>query len=948
MDAAAIHAARPAATRSAIPSVDTPVMRQYLEIKERYPDCILFFRMGDFYEMFFDDAIIASQLLDLTLTARDKQKEVPVPMAGVPHHAAKGYIGRLVAQGKKVAICDQIEDAKKAKKIVRRAVTQVVTPGVLLDEDQLEPKANNYLAALQPGPSGRMGLAYLDASTGEFAATELPEAEAIDELLRIEPAEVLLCEEPQAARPKSAPLGASSDAEVRRKQVMTLLSRRLRAPIGQSRASTAADDQVLLKGLLAEVTSQPAASATTTTAPSSEAWPLALSAAAACVRYARATQPVGGLPLYRLRLYHPTDSLVIDESTQSNLELLHTLMERKRHGSLLGVMDQTRTAMGGRLLRRWLLQPLQQREPILRRHDAVEFLTERQAVRSQAREVLGEIHDLERLTGRLVSLTASPRDLWCLQRSLAQLPTLMQILRAGCQGAALHPELSLAPVELPGLLELGEDLAQDVQARIAEAIIDNPPAIWREGGFIRRGFRADLDELSDLSQGGKEHILRIEERERQRTGISSLKVRYNRVFGYYIEITRTHLERVPDDYTRKQTTANAERYVTSELAEYEAKVLGAEERRIELEIELFEQLRQELATATTRLLTLAQRVAQQDALLSLAEIAHRHGYVRPEVTTDLRLNIEEGRHPVVEQLTGRGQFVPNSTELDPDGAQLLLLTGPNMAGKSTVMRQVALICIMSQMGSFVPAKRAQLGLIDRVCTRVGASDNLSRGESTFMVEMRETSHILQRASKRSLVVLDEIGRGTSTYDGVSIAWAVAEYLHDQIGCKTLFATHYHELCALAAARPRVRNFSVAVRQWQDEIVFLHKLIPGGANRSYGIEVARLAGLPKTVLLRSKEILQALESAQDQSGTTALPIHGVPPLQSRQLSLFLGQPLPEQAGDATATPLPAPLQIRRSPVEDEVLRSLRALEPDELSPRAAHTALTELLVRLRQA
>ena len=398
MDAAAIHAARPAATRSAIPSVDTPVMRQYLEIKERYPDCILFFRMGDFYEMFFDDAIIASQLLDLTLTARDKQKEVPVPMAGVPHHAAKGYIGRLVAQGKKVAICDQIEDAKKAKKIVRRAVTQVVTPGVLLDEDQLEPKANNYLAALQPGPSGRMGLAYLDASTGEFAATELPEAEAIDELLRIEPAEVLLCEEPQAARPKSAPVGASTDAEARRKQVMTLLSRRLRAPIGQSRASTAADDQVLLKGLLAEVTSQPAASATTTTAPSSEAWPLAISAAAACVRYARATQPVGGLPLYRLRLYHPTDSLVIDESTQSNLELLHTLMERKRHGSLLGVMDQTRTAMGGRLLRRWLLQPLQQREPILRRHDAVEFLTERQAVRSQAREVLGEIHDLERLT----------------------------------------------------------------------------------------------------------------------------------------------------------------------------------------------------------------------------------------------------------------------------------------------------------------------------------------------------------------------------------------------------------------------------------------------------------------------------------------------------------------------------------------------------------------------
>jgi DNA mismatch repair protein MutS len=943
--AASAPTATPPRTRSAIPAVDTPVMRQYLEIKERYPDCIVFFRLGDFYEMFFDDAVVASQLLDLTLTARDKQKEVPVPMAGVPHHAAKHYIGKLLAHGKKVAICDQVEDARKTKKIVRRAVTQVITPGVVLEEEQLEPKAGHYLAALAPGaPSAggaaMWGVAYLDASTGEFAATELTEAEAIEELARVEPAELLLVELSTVLAPVSP--GA---------QLSAVLQRRLRIPVGVARPAAAAVDRALLAELLAAEPPgrSPSRDPQASQEPSPDAWPQALAAAAACVRYARATQPIGGLPLFRLRLYRPTDSLVIDESTKTNLELLQTLMERKRHGSLLGVIDQTRTAMGGRLLRRWLLQPLQQLPAIRHRHDAVEWLVERQTTRKQLRESLSEIHDLERLTGRVATQVAVPRDLSCLQRSLAQLPALAAALRAAASEQS--PPLPGQAPDLPELLELGEDLGGDVEARIAAAIADSPPTMWREGGFIRRGYNAALDELVELSQGGKAHILRIEERERDRTGIASLKVRYNKVFGYYIEITRSNLGRVPGDYIRKQTTANAERYVTTELAEYESKVLNAEERRIELEIELFEKLRTELSGCTSRLLALAQRVAQLDALAGLAELAHRQGYVRPEMSTELHLELEDGRHPVVEQLAERGRFVPNDTRLDPDSEQILLLTGPNMAGKSTVMRQVALTCILAQLGSFVPARRARLGIIDRVCTRVGASDNLSRGESTFMVEMRETSQILQRATRRSLVILDEIGRGTSTYDGVSIAWAVAEYLHDVIGCKTLFATHYHELCALAAARPRVRNFSVAVRQWQDEIVFLHKLVPGGANRSYGIEVARLAGLPRSVLGRAREILAALETASSQEDSIALPVHGVPPLNSGQLALFLGS----EVGRPPASPTERPARATRTaaaparpPAEEGVLQKLRGLDCDNLTPRAALELLAELTARLHKA
>lgn len=902
--------------------IDTPVMRQYLEIKQRYSDCVLLFRMGDFYEMFFDDAIEVSQLLDLTLTARDKHRETPVPMCGVPYHAVRGYIGRLIGHGKKVAICDQIEDAKKAKKIVRRAVTQVVTPGVILDEDQLEPKAANFLCAICPAPPGsdaqctpRVGLAYLDVSTGEFAGCELTERETLDELCRIAPAELLLVEDGRETNFSAA------------KTWLPKIAARLKVPTGQAVRPDPAEDRKTLGSLGSAQTAADAQAPEQTFGDS----PYLLAAAAACLRYARATQPLGGLPIVAFRLYKPTDCLVLDETTKTNLELLQTLIDKQRKGSLLGVLDQVKTAMGGRLLRQWLLAPLLDRAAILARHDAVGWLVERQASRQTLRDLLRGIHDLERLTGRLTTLLATPRDLAILGASLSRLPQLVQML-----SDAQSEQPGLLPVPVPPLLQLPDDLCQDVAQTIGAALIANPPLIFREGGFIRPGYSTELDEYIELAQGGKKYIHDMQEREQARTFIPTLKIRYNKVFGYYIEVAHGHVKKVPPEYVRKQTTVAGERYVTIELAQYEARVLTAEQHRIELELTLFDALRKELAVHAARLLSLAQRVAQIDVLLCLAEVAHLGGYCRPVMTQDLRLEINDGRHPVIEQLRERGTFVPNDTVLDPDGDQMLLLTGPNMAGKSTVMRQVALICILAQMGSFVPARRAELGLVDRVLTRVGASDNLARGDSTFMVEMRETGDILHKATRRSLVVLDEIGRGTSTFDGMSIAWAVAEHLVDVIGCKTLFATHYHELTALSAARPRVRNYQVAIRQHRKEIVFLHKLVPGGANRSYGVEVARLAGLPAPLLARAREILWALEQQALQQGTSSMPAHGVPPLHTAQLSLLLGHP---------GQPVPQAEPPKLPPGHAQALAWLAELDPEELSPRAAHEWLTKLVAQV---
>ena len=889
-------------------SADTPLMRQYLELKEAHPDCIVFFRLGDFYEMFFDDAVVVARTLDLTLTSRDKGKENPVPMCGVPHHAARHYLGKLIERGFKVAIAEQVEDPKLAKGIVKREVVRVVTPGTLIDDEQLEPKAAHYLVAVL-AEGGACGLAHLDVTTGEFAATQLPLGELVDELARLEPREVLHAGLDEAAL---ARLGA------RVKTAWTALA----APgLYNAERAQAELERVTGRALPKNDKGAPLLG------------PLALRAAVAVVGYAAETQPTGALPLTQLVPYEPSDHLLLDEATRANLELFVTLIGGRKEGALFGVLDETRTSMGGRLLRRWLAAPLRDVAQIRRRHDAVEWLVEHAALRAELRLELAEIYDLERLAGRATLGVASPRDLVALARSLERLPTVRQLLRAsfaGDRAATLaHPEL----LELP---DGDEALCGDVAARIRHTLVDDPPAQWREGGFIRRGFSAELDELAELSEGGKGKILEIEARERERTGIGSLKVRYNRVFGYYLEITRSNLDRVPADYVRKQTLANAERFVTAELGEYEAKILGADERRGALELEAFDRLRRAVAEAARRLLPLGELVARTDALAALAEVAHGAGYVRPEVDAGLRLEIEDGRHPVVEKLAAAGRFVPNDVTLDPDKEQLLIITGPNMAGKSTAMRQVALIAVMAQMGSFVPARRARLGVVDRVFTRVGASDNLARGESTFMVEMRETAHILQHATRRSLVVLDEIGRGTSTYDGVSIAWAVAEHLHDRIGAKTMFATHYHELTALAETRPRVRNWSTAVREWKDEVVFLHKLVPGGASRSYGIQVARLAGLEPAVIARAKQILAALE---DGSGVAA---HRLP--EGQQLSLLSVDRRPPTVDGRKPEKVDKP--EKRPERESEVEAAIRAADLDGMSPREAHAFLAELQGRVR--
>ncbi|HEX6836196.1 MAG TPA: DNA mismatch repair protein MutS [Polyangia bacterium] len=874
-------------------------MRQYLEIKEAHPDCIVFFRLGDFYEMFFDDAVVVARSLDLTLTSRDKGKENPVPMCGVPHHAARHYLGKLVERGFKVAIAEQVEDPKVAKGIVKRQVVRVVTPGTIIDDEQLEPKAAHYLVALL-AEGGAVGLAHLDVTTGEFAATQLALRDLVDELARLEPREIVHAHIDH---------DALAQLQTRIKTAWTELP----APGLYNAARAEAE---LVAALGRELPRDDKGAPTL--------GPLALRAALAVVKYAAETQPAGALPLTQLVPYEPSQFLVLDEATRANLELFVTLIGGKKEGALVGVLDETKTSMGGRRLRRWLAAPLRDVAQIRRRHDAVEWLVEHAALRAELRLALSEIYDLERLAGRATLGVASPRDLVALARSLEKLPPVRALIHTSFAGDAAarlaHPEL----LELPST---DEALCRDVAAEIARTLADDPPAQWREGGFIRRGFSRELDELSELSEGGKGKILEIEARERERTGISSLKVRYNRVFGYYLEITRSNLARVPSDYVRKQTLANAERFVTSELADYEAKILGADERRVALELEAFDRLRRRVADAARRILPLAELVARLDALAALAEVAHASAYVRPEVDGSLRLEIEDGRHPVVEKLAAAGRFVPNDTTLDPDDAQLMVITGPNMAGKSTVMRQTALIVVMAQLGSFVPARRARLGIVDRVFTRVGASDNLARGESTFMVEMRETAHILSHATRRSLVVLDEIGRGTSTYDGVSIAWAVAEHLHDRIGAKTMFATHYHELTALAETRPRVRNFSTAVKEFKEEIVFLHRLVAGGASRSYGIQVARLAGLDKSVIARAKQILGKLESG-DELGPHAVA-------ESAQLSLL---------APATTEPAAPRTAGSRSVVE----QALADADLDGLSPREAHALLAELQARIKKA
>ena len=768
-------------------------MRQFLAIKESHPDGILFFRMGDFYEMFFEDAVIAARALELTLTSRDKGKADAIPMAGIPHHAARGYLARLTELGHKVVICEQVEDPKQAKGLVKREVVQIVTPGVVTDGELLEPKESRYLAAVVAGERGRFGLAHLDVSTGEFRATEVDGDGALHgEVSRVRPREILVSRREGGGGALAAFQKRYRDAAYT--VVPELAEEELERLIGSALGAAPAD-----LGL--------------------DAAPLAARAAAEVIAYARAAQPGRTLPVVRLQLYSEGDAVVLDDVAIANLELVQTL-GGKKDGSLLSILDATRTGPGGRLLRRWLLYPLKDIAAIRRRHDAVEYLVGSASLRGSLRDLLKGMYDLERLAGRISLGTATPRDLGQLRRALELLPEVAAL----AAGRGAKSESS----EAPELLAADSAILCELEAlrqRLASTLADELPTSRREGGIVRAGVCERVDEHRSLADGGKERIGVIESRERQRTGISSLKVKYNRVFGYYIEVSRSQVERVPDDYIRKQTIATAERYVTPELAELEARILGAEELLIEREAELFADLCAEAAGATVALLRAGQWLAVVDCCAALAETAHRGGYVRPEVLEGEVLDIREGRHPVVEEMVAAGTFVPNDCRLDPAREQLLLITGPNMAGKSTYMRQVAHIVLLAQMGSFVPARAASIGVVDRIFTRVGASDNLAQGESTFMVEMRETATILKGATRRSLVLLDEVGRGTSTFDGVSIAWAVSEYLHDAIGAKTLFATHYHELTALAESRPRVKNASMAVREHEGQIVFLRQVVP---------------------------------------------------------------------------------------------------------------------------
>jgi len=809
------------------PAKLTPMIRQYLEIKERYRDAILFFRLGDFYEMFFDDAEKASKILDIALTSRSRSDDAAVPLCGVPYHSVTPYVGKLLDAGFKVAICEQVEDPKLAKGIVQREVVRVVTPGTVTDGEALEARDNSFLAAVARGKNS-YGLALTDVTTGEFRFTIAPDYAALkDELGRAQPREVIY-DGGEAAL--ATDLGGDFPA--------VHLS-----PVGAPCFAATAIERLKALNLWS--------------APRDEEWEQGIRAAAAVVAFLDDNSPAVVKALKDLRAYSSSQYLMLDETTRRNLELTADFQGNKKN-SLLGVIDRTETAMGARRLRQWLLYPLLDERAIRARQEGVEELIDHYRERQELKEMLGRVQDLERLGGRIVAGSAQPRDLAAVKESLRAVQPIKAALAP--RAAAIFASMTDSLADLP-----------EVIALIDRAIADEPPAAVKDGETIRPGFNAELDELRSIRKDAKQWVARFEAGEKKRTGIQSLKVRYNRVFGYYIEITRANLAAVPADYIRKQTLANGERYITSELKEYEAKILNSEDEIQKLELSLFAQLRESVAAYYVQMKRTADTLANLDALVSLAEAAHSHHFVRPQIDGGREIVIREGRHPVVEAAIGRAAFVPNDCGLDPDACQIIVLTGPNMAGKSTYMRQVALIAVLAQMGSFVPAAEARIGLVDRVFTRIGAADYLARGESTFMVEMRETAQILRHATARSLILLDEVGRGTSTFDGISIAWSVAESLHDSPHRpRTLFATHYHELTDLALANDRVKNFNFAVKEWKGEVIFLRSLVEGAASRSYGIHVAKLAGLPQLVIERAKEILKNLEGGElDERGRPRL-------------------------------------------------------------------------------
>ena len=867
----------------------TPAMRQYLEVKERYPDCIIFFRMGDFYEMFFEDAVTASRVLEITLTSRNKNREDAIPLCGFPYHAASSYIAKLIEKGFKVAVCEQVEDPKLAKGVVKREVTRVVTPGLVLDTENLDAKENNYLAALTVR-GGRFALAFVDISTGEFRVAEAEERE----FFRAETAglpirEILVAEDLRDDDLIRSVVGEGEHCRINR--------------LPPDRFDPATAVALLRDHFPDEKLSGIAL----------ESHPAAAAAAGAVLAYMTETQKDRLDHINELTWYESGAHLLLDEVAKRNLELFSTITEGKKSGSLFHVLDETVTSLGGRRLRWWLNHPLFDPIRIRERLAAVSEIREGNLLRESLRGILKDVYDLERLGSRIAVGLANGRDLAALRTSLLVLPRLRDAIAGG---------------EAPLLRAIrdGIDEMPDLQVLIESAIVDEPPLTIREGGIIREGYDPELDQLIAIMRDGRKWIAALEEKERQRTGIHSLKVGFNSVFGYYIEVTKANARLIPAEYIRKQTLVNAERYINEELKGYEETVLHAEERRQAREYDLFVEIRGRIAGEIRRIQRTAVRIADLDAVASLAEVAERYNYCCPVVDGEDVIEITDGRHPVVERQADGTGFVPNDVLLDLEKNRFLIITGPNMAGKSTCIRQVALIVLMAQMGSFVPAARARIGVVDRIFTRIGAADNLARGQSTFMVEMNEVAEILRHATKRSLIILDEVGRGTSTFDGLSIAWATAEYIHDapSLGARTLFATHYHELTELAVTKEGVRNFNIAVREWGEKIIFLRKIMEGGTNRSYGIQVARLAGVPTEVIVRAKEILRNLEKGElDEAGMPKIARgRKTDRKNANQLSLFAGE-------------------------GDSVLDEIRGLDPMNLTPLDALHHLSDWKQRLEK-
>ncbi|MGK2963866.1 MAG: DNA mismatch repair protein MutS [Gemmatimonadaceae bacterium] len=868
----------------------TPLMQQYREIKSRHQNAILFFRMGDFYEMFYEDAETASRALGLTLTSRNNGGAAEVPLAGIPVKAAAEYLRRLVQQGYRVSICEQTEDPRHAKGIVRREVVETITPGAAFADDLLDRARNNFLCAVFPS-GDHVGIAAADLSTGEFRLLVTREADTDAALSRLAPREILV------ARNTSAPMKVVKESQ----DEGALVTER---EAWEFDAALAATDIARHFG----VASVEGLGIGEQDAP-------ALAAAGALMRYMHELQPAGMPHLSRPVVERPGGTMPLDEMTRRNLELIESLRGGDTGGTLLSVLDRTLTPMGSRLLRQWLLAPLTNVEQIDARLDAVALFTGDPIGRESLRSALDGVRDIERLASKAAAGRGTPRDLRALGDSISRLAAVHEALEtiAGSNGFETGP--------LAALMKRWDGCA-DLAADIIDTVVERPPIAMGDESCIRDGVDPSLDEWRALRDGGKDAIARIQMDERTRTGINSLKVGYNRVFGYFIEVTNTNSHLVPADYQRRQTLTGAERYVTPALKEHEEKVLNAAEKIEERERDLFDALRKRIGAQVRRLQCIAGITAELDVLSTLAEVAEREGYVRPVMTNDFDLRITAGRHPVVERMMAREKFIPNDVAL-PNDARLVILTGPNMSGKSTFLRQIGLIVLMAQIGSFVPAESARIGIVDRLFTRVGASDNLVRGQSTFMVEMSETSAILHVATARSLVLLDEIGRGTSTYDGVSIAWSVSEFLHDVVRCKTVFATHYHELTGLAGELVAVRNYSVEVRETSDQVLFMHRVVPGGADRSYGIEVGRLAGLPPSVLARAREILGGYEETQKGLQDAGDSGKGAPARNETvaQLGLFAAH----------------------HPLVDE----LAAMSPDSMTPIEALTELNRLVTRARQ-